>query len=113
MTAALRLAGFAIHEARDGKLGLALQRRHRASVVITDIGMPVMDGFEVIAAMTTEFPDVRIIAMSGRMTDTQKLDRLRAAQQMGALWTLRKPFDDVALLDAVLTALAKDACPGD
>jgi DNA-binding response OmpR family regulator len=113
MQTALELAGFTVHVARDGQLGLALQRRYRADMVVTDISMPVMDGFEVIAAMTREFPGIRIIAVSGRMTDAQKLDRLRAARQMGALWTLRKPFDDVALVDAVNTALAASGPPAD
>ena len=71
--------------------------------------MPETDGFEVIHAMLNAQPGARIIAMSGRTTEAQRLDKLRAARQIGALWTLRKPFDDIALINAVKLALAKPA----
>jgi YesN/AraC family two-component response regulator len=54
--------------------------------------MPEQDGIETIAELRKEFPDVKIIAVSGAVSDTG-FDYLRVPIQLGVLRVLRKPFD--------------------
>jgi CheY-like chemotaxis protein len=67
--------------------------------VITDILMPEQDGIETIAQLRREFPDVRIIAMSGASSMTG-FDYLSVPRELGAR-ILRKPFDISELVDLV------------
>jgi CheY-like chemotaxis protein len=106
MKMVLQMAGYTVYEAAQGRAGMAQQRAHPADVVVTDINMPDMDGFETIEALKAEYPGVKIIATSGGMSQMRKLDTLRAAEQMGALSCLRKPFGDQELVKAVQEALA-------
>src|SRR5438128_12034492 len=95
---ALELAGYPVREAAHGAEALALQRERAAPVLITDIFMPESDGFEAIAAFRREFPQTKIIAVSGG-GQRAKHDYLSAAKLMGVEATLQKPFDIEALLD--------------
>jgi DNA-binding response OmpR family regulator len=61
-------------------------------VVVTDLFMPDQDGIETILELRKRFPQVRIVAMSG-WTSSEGSDYLRVAREIGALETLRKPFD--------------------
>ena len=54
-----------IREAADGQMGLTLYREAPTDLVITDILMPERDGMEVTLALTQEFLDARVIAMTG------------------------------------------------
>lgn len=51
-------------QAENGERALALYREHRPDVVLLDLRMPVMDGVEAIKRITTEFPEVRILALT-------------------------------------------------
>jgi DNA-binding NtrC family response regulator len=90
-------------EASNGRLGLGLHRERSSVIIITDILMPEMDGFELIGEFTRSFPDVKIIAMSGgrEMEDEVRETRLLEAQQ-----TLQQPFNIRELLTAVRDHLA-------
>jgi signal transduction histidine kinase/CheY-like chemotaxis protein len=59
--------GFAVIEAADGKTALELYRKNAAeiSLVITDIGMPVIDGFTLFRELKMIKPDLPIIISSG------------------------------------------------
>lgn len=52
-----------------GQIGLTLYREAPADLVITDILMPERDGMEVTLALTQEFLDARVIAMTGATGD--------------------------------------------
>ena len=52
-------------EAADGEMALPLIRRLRPDVLITDIKMPFMDGLELSKIVTQEFPQMKIIIISG------------------------------------------------
>ena len=99
---ALELAGYAVREAAHGAQALALQRETPARFLITDIFMPESDGFEAIAAFRREFPQTKIVAISGGGTRA-KQDYLAAARLMGVDATLQKPFDVNALLETLHT----------
>ena len=98
LTAALELAGYPVDTARNGKEAQSTQRGAPADILITDIFMPESDGFEVIAAFRKEFPQTKIIAISGG-TRVMKTDYLATAGLIGVDAALQKPFEVEALLD--------------
>ncbi|MBN1869193.1 MAG: response regulator [Candidatus Omnitrophica bacterium] len=57
--------GYKVVMASDGKEGVDLYRREPADLIITDVNMPEKAGTEVIFELQKDFPDVRIIAISG------------------------------------------------
>ncbi|HWF62512.1 MAG TPA: response regulator [Nitrospira sp.] len=81
--------GHEIREAADGQVGLALYRKTPADLVITDILMPGRDGMEVTLALTREFLDARVIAMTGATGDQNFLN---VAKLFGARRVIQKPF---------------------
>ena len=81
--------GHQIREASDGEVGLTLYREAPADLVITDILMPERDGMEVTLALTREFLDARVIAITGATGDQNFLN---VAKLFGARRVIRKPF---------------------
>jgi DNA-binding NarL/FixJ family response regulator len=53
-----------VAEAADGAEAVAIFRTHRPDVVLMDLSMPVMGGAQATEAITSEFPDARIIALT-------------------------------------------------
>jgi CheY-like chemotaxis protein len=99
---ALQLAGYSVREAANGREALALQRERPSRVLVTDIFMPEADGFELIQAIRNEFPQTKIVVVSGGGKLT-KGDYLATAQLMGVDATLQKPFDIKVLLETLRT----------
>ena len=100
----LRGDGYEVREAANGREAMAAYRLHAADLVITDMYMPDADGIDVIMRLRSEFPDTRIVAMSGG----GYLDQggvLEFAERAGALGMLPKPFDRQSLRNAVMDAL--------
>jgi two-component system CheB/CheR fusion protein len=67
LAALLQRAGHEVQVAHDGAAGLAIAERMRPEIVVLDLGLPVLDGFEV-ARRLRQIPDLAplvIIAMSG------------------------------------------------
>jgi DNA-binding response OmpR family regulator len=88
----LEADGFEVDVAANGQHALDVLSQRPADVVVTDLFMPDQDGIETILEVRKRYPDVRIVAMSG-WTSTEGSDYLRVAREIGALETLRKPFD--------------------
>jgi CheY-like chemotaxis protein len=107
-------AAYEVAEAGDGDEAVREFRRHRADLVLCDMFMPGRDGLEAIRALRAESAGVQIIAMSGGAL-AGKLDFLPAADFLGAVGLLRKPFDRATVLEAVERALATPSAepPGD
>ena len=78
-----------------------IQRVH-FDVIILDLNMPEMDGFEVLTFARSEVPDLKIIVVSGFMQGTM----LKAAKLFGAIDTLDKPIRNDLLLSTVRSVLA-------
>ncbi|HSA61594.1 MAG TPA: response regulator [Nitrospiraceae bacterium] len=81
--------GHQVREAANGEIGLALYREAPADLVITDILMPERDGMEVTLALTQEFLDARVIAMTGAVGGQNFLN---VAKLFGAREVIQKPF---------------------
>lgn len=101
----LEQAGYEVEEASDGKESLDRYRVRSTDVVIMDILMPDQDGLETIMTLRQEFPDIRIIAMTGGSDTVGIPNFLDAAKMLGARRALQKPFELKVLLDAVAAEL--------
>jgi DNA-binding NarL/FixJ family response regulator len=86
-----------VAEAENGARAVALFREQRPDVALMDLRMPLMDGVEAIRAITTEFPDARILALTTYEGDAD----IRRALEAGARGYLLKDM----LLTEVLTAV--------
>ncbi len=91
LCALLARLGYDAEEARDGQQAMEIQRRRAADILITDIFMPGKDGIETIEAFRSEWPRMRIVAMSGGGAVATR-DYLELAPDIGADAVLRKPF---------------------
>jgi CheY-like chemotaxis protein len=63
--ALLSAAGFSVAEAVDGFDALEEVRRKRPALILSDLNMPRMTGFELLSIIRRRFPSIRVIAMSG------------------------------------------------
>ena len=93
----LRGQGYDVYTASDGYRGMSVFASARPDMVVTDILMPDQEGIETIRRMRLEYPEIKIIAMSGggRIIDIDVLD---LASKLGADAVLAKPFDPEHLL---------------
>ena len=80
--------------ARDGAEGLALVEKNRPDLVLMDISLPVMDGYEATRAIRKIFPLLPIIGLSAHAMQGDA-DKARAA---GCTDYLTKPVDEDVLL---------------
>jgi CheY-like chemotaxis protein len=101
----LEQAGHHVTEARDGKEALQQYRLAPVDLVIMDILMPNQDGLETTVSLRREFPDVKIIVITGGSDMIGILNFLDVAKMLGARNTLQKPFEMKALLDTVQAEL--------
>ena len=92
----LELDGHRVHIARDGQSGLRLVRELRPDVVLCDIGLPDMDGYEVARALRREdaLRSIRLIALSGY---AQPEDRRRASEAGFDVHLAKPPAPDELL----------------
>lgn len=105
--AQLESLGHVVMEAPNGKEGLKQFRLTAPDVVLTDLVMPEMEGFETIREMKSVHPAARVLAMS-RGGSNPAGAYLRIAQKFGASQVLAKPFS-VEELKAALEALLPPA----
>ncbi len=106
----LERAGYNVRLAAGGMEGLDALRAQPADVVITDIVMPKVHGVDTIKAIAQEFPQVRIVAISGggnfgsndyKPNAITTTAYLTAAQSVGAHAVLTKPFETRDVLQAI------------
>jgi CheY-like chemotaxis protein len=91
----LELEGHRVTTATDGVTALAAAAREPPAVVLLDLMMPGMDGYQTQAALHVQLPAVPVVLMSSR-------DRVwQAAATHQAAGVLPKPFDVDLVLDTV------------
>lgn len=100
----LERAGHEVREASDGEAGLDLLAQAGADLVITDIFMPGQDGIVTVRRLRQEFPDVKVIVLSGG-DSSGKMNLRRDAELLGAAASLGKPFEAADLLRSVREVL--------
>jgi CheY-like chemotaxis protein len=97
--------GYLISEAANGAEALSAVRAAIVDLIVLDLSMPDMDGFEFLKAVRLERRDLRVLVMSGFMGGTM----LPAAKHMGGTETIAKPFAPETLVSIVQTILQSAA----
>ena len=95
----LRRDGYEIIEARDGDEALVLLREHVPTLAVLDIGMPGLDGLEVLQAIraSDELAGIRVLLLTAK---AQEQD-VRRGYAAGADAYMKKPFSPAALSQAI------------
>ena len=88
LRAGLTAQGFVVSQAEQGRAALDSVRRHAADLIVLDLGLPDMDGLEIIRVARDEGFPVPIIVLSSRDDERSKV----AALDLGADDFVTKPF---------------------
>ncbi len=101
----LRELGIEVIEAEDGAQGLELTRRERPDLVLLDVAMPGLDGFEVgeLVRRHRKTRHIPLMFLSGEAENDAR------ARELGAIACLAKPFDPVALSALIASTLKPPA----
>lgn len=84
-------------DASCGETGLALVERHVPDLVCLDVMMPGMDGLEVLAKIREQFPDMRVLMVTGQ----SDLDTVKQMIESGASGIIIKPFNPARVFDTL------------
>lgn len=97
----LEEAGHSVTPASSGREVIALVQQRRFDIVVTDIVMPGVDGWDAILAVGRIRPETRILAISGGGKLMPVEACLRVAKGVGADLVLKKPFRQAEFMAAV------------
>jgi len=97
----LNLAGYEVLTAADGEEALRLARQHRPDIVLLDIVMEPLSGFEVLERLRVFSPQVPVIVFSARRPVVEQ------ARQCGANDFITKPFKPGELERKIAACLGK------
>jgi CheY-like chemotaxis protein len=96
---------FSVLMAGDGLIAMEKLKKFPISLVVTDLKMPRMDGFTLLACIMEQYPDIPVIIMTGYSTpEMQKL-----AREGGAVGYIEKPFMIEDLARKIMTAMRKES----
>lgn len=98
--------GYQIRTAGDGEAALAAVREERPDLVILDVTMPRMDGFEALKRLKADpaLADIPVIMLTARAEDEEVFE----GYGTGAKWYLTKPFEPGELRRVVRQVLPAD-----
>jgi DNA-binding NtrC family response regulator len=105
----LERAAHTVEAVDNSKAGLRLLESRGFDLLVVDIFMPGMDGFETMRLVHQSRPDMPVIVMSGqefRSASEWGPDFLHMATKLGAISSLQKPFRPQELLAAVAKSLS-------
>ncbi|MGL5034114.1 MAG: response regulator transcription factor, partial [Microcystaceae cyanobacterium] len=101
----LEIAQYDVLSAPDGVVGLQLAKTHLPDLILCDVMMPNMDGFEMLAALR-EDPNTSVIPLIFLTAKSEYSDR-REGMELGADDYLTKPFEIDELFVAIHSRLAR------
>ena len=95
VTTRLRRDGFSVIQARDGDEALDLALEHRPDIAVLDIGMPGLDGLEVVRAIRADdaTKDMRVLLLTAKAQESD----VRRGFDAGADAYVKKPFSPAEL----------------
>ncbi|MDP8223036.1 MAG: response regulator [Candidatus Lernaella stagnicola] len=98
----LSFAGYNVTVADDGETGIEIARRDKPDLILCDIMLPKMDGWDVLANLrdNAETAEIPVIFMTA-YTTIQFSGEKRRAIERGAVDYLKKPFDLGEMLELV------------
>jgi DNA-binding response OmpR family regulator len=99
----LRYEGYEVTTAANGALGLDAWRRQRHDLVLLDVMLPGMNGFDILKAIRREAPDVPVILLTAKGLEADKVHGLN----LGADDYITKPFSIRELLARIQAVLRR------
>jgi len=101
----LQREGFRVALAHDGLHALEMLAQEKPAVVLTDIEMPRMDGFDLVRAVRADdkLRDLPVIVISSRIAQKHR----EHAMELGVDHYLGKPYSEVELLALIRSYGAK------
>lgn len=105
----LQLDGFTVREAADGEQALRLARQRRPTIIVLDLMLPVMDGWEALGELKTD-PSLRDIPVVILTASAEECDELRALER-GALAFVAKPVAVDDLIGVIRRVLSAHGAP--
>ena len=106
----LEIEGFAVSVATDGEDGIRKARAEQPALILLDLMMPKMNGFEACTALKSD-PATRQIPIIILSAKTQEEDERRALA-CGADAYFKKPFQAPLLMDGIRKLLARSTAAG-
>lgn len=98
--------GFETETAQDGKLAFEAMESFQPDLLILDVMMPNMTGFEVAQAIreNPQYSQIRIIFLTAKASENDRIQGYKT----GGDWYLAKPFDNQDLISRVYEVLELD-----
>lgn len=112
ITINLERSGFAVLEAETGEMALEMAMACKPEVMVLDVMLPGIDGFEVCAKLRDQMPELIIIMLTARGQDIDKITGL----EIGADDYMVKPFNPrelTARINTVLRRIESSKMPDD
>lgn len=92
--------GHHVEDAPDSSTGIRLHHEQPFNLIVTDIVMPDKEGISTIIELRHEYPNLKIIAMSGG-GEFEPYGYLDIAKRVGADRTIAKPFSAREMMEVV------------
>ena len=105
----LKLEGYEVSKADRFETAVAALHQTPVDVVITDVSMPDVDGFELLKVCKNQYPDVAVVMVTGYGTIEAAVDAIK----MGAYDYLTKPIIDDEIKLVISRAMAQQALVGE
>ncbi len=102
----LEFEGYNVVEASDGEMAMEVVRAERPDVVLLDVMMPKMDGWQVLAAIKAD-PDLKDTPVVMLTAKVQDQDQIRGWSS-GAAEYITKPFSPLSLSQVIGDVIAND-----
>lgn len=93
--------------AKSGEIGMDFLQRHTYQLVVLDIMLPGIDGFEVAASIRQRYPSIPFIFLSAMALKVNKLK----GYKLGAFDYITKPIDEEILLAKIRALLRRSPAP--
>ena len=90
-----RYLGYDVDTASGGQDALAMLAQTRTDIVVSDINMPGMDGVALLEAVRQDYPMIRVVMMTGYVSQ----ENILACMRKGAETCIFKPLEDLAILE--------------
>ena len=103
----LRLEGYDVRIAENGRIAIDLAREWKPDLVLLDLMLPVLDGYQVLRAVRQSDKHVPVIILSAR---GEEADKIRGFK-LDADQYVTKPFSIVELLERIAALLRRSARP--
>lgn len=98
---------FSVLTAENGKQAVEIMNKETISVLVTDLSMPVMNGFELLSFAMEHFPGLPCIAMTAH-----DVSKMKQTLPKGLLGVMPKPFSIPDMAAAILKAMEKERPEG-